>query len=322
MSSSSNGSPARALREALLERARRHAPDLVHIARGVLREVERDELIVLAAALAFYAVLGLFPGLIALLSLYGLFADTADAQAELGWLATLMPPGAGRIFREQLAEIAAGSLPGYGLRLVASVLAVLWSASTGVSALLKGVSLAYFAEETRSFLRLRLLALLTTVGAIAVLATGLFVVAALPLLLSWLLPESVIGPAVSIGRWPLLALSVMGGLELLYRYGPDRDREDRERPGTSKLPSPGAWLATGTWLAASFGFSAYVQHFGTFNATYGALGAVVALLLWLWITAFSTLLGAELNAVLERRARAARRAEPSDRPTRDATSSG
>lgn len=278
--------------------------------REVAAEVDDDQVPVMSAALAFYALLALFPALIGLVSFYALFADPVAMEPKLAWVASLMPPSAGRIVRHQLDELASGPSHGFGLSLIVSVIAVLWSASTGVSALLKGVSLAYFAEETRSFLRLRLMAIVSTVAIIGLLALGLFTVAAVPVLLGWLLPESWLGPVIDLGRWPLLAFTVVFGLELLYRYGPDRTDEQRRR-GAVHAPwgSPGAWLATLTWLAASFGFSAYVTRFGTFNETYGALGAVVVLLLWLWIGSFSALLGAELNAVLERRTR--------ERPPRD-----
>jgi len=277
---------------------RERLAELARTARAVLRELSRDDVPILSAALGFYALRALFPALLSVVVVSGVVADPGAIEGELAWLFELLPPSAASLVRGQLAELTAAAPTRLGVSLLLSLGVVLWSASTGLHALLKGISLAYFAEESRGFWRLRLHALVATVGVVLALTAGLLAVAAAPPVLAWLLPEGWLGPAIGALRWPALALAIAFGLELLYRHGPDREDE----PPTPGLrgPSPGAWVATGTWLAASLAFSAFVNRFGTFNETYGTLGAGVVLLLWLYLGSFSALLGAELNAVLER----------------------
>lgn len=192
---------------------------------------------------------------------------------------------------EAVTEDASGSI-GFGL--VAGVLVALWSASSGMKHLIEAMNAAYDEEEGRGFVRQRGLALLFTVGAVLFMVGAVVVLAVVPRLLEGAGLGSAAETAIAVGRWPALALAFALGLAVLYRFGPSRD--DAEWTWAT----PGAGMATMLWLAASGGFSLYVSRFGSYNETYGSLGGVVVAMLWLFITAYVVLMGAELNAEMER----------------------
>ena len=180
------------------------------------------------------------------------------------------------------------------MALVISVLLALWSASSGVQNLIAAVNAAYNEDETRGFVKLKSVSLAFTVGAIVFLVGAFFLIAVLPALLA----DAGLGTAgrvvAGVLRWVVLLIGMLIALAMLYRYGPDRDEP------TWSWVSPGAIVATGLWLAGSALFAFYTANFGKYNETYGSLGAVVVMMLWLYISALAVLLGAELNAELER----------------------
>jgi membrane protein len=159
--------------------------------------------------------------------------------------------------------------------------------------LITAVNRAYDEDETRGFLRLRGLALLLTIGAVLALLAVVYALVVAPNSLSDDGSMNVLRVAVLVVRWPLLAIGAMVGLAIIYRYAPNRAE------ARWKWVSPGAVIATLVWLAASVGFAFYTANFGQYNETYGALGAVVVVMLWLYIGALVTIAGAELNAELE-----------------------
>ena len=264
------------------------------ILKRVRAEVRDDNVTLLAAGVAFYAMLALFPALIAVVTLYGLVASPQQVAEQIGGFARNLPQGAGTLLTNQLQSIAGGSQRGLSIGLAASLLGVLWSASSGVQALIKGLNLAYDEKETRGFLKLRALALVLTLGAIVVVIVMLALIAAFPAILARVGLGSAGELVASYGRWVLLALLVVTAVAVLYRYAPAR-RNPRWR-----WVSWGAVVALVVWLAASIGFSAYVENWGSYGKTYGALAAVIILLLWLWLSALAVLLGAELDAEIER----------------------
>ena len=275
------------------------------VATRLKREVGADNVGLVAAGVAFYALLAIFPGIAALVAIYGLVADPATVSRQVESFSGL-PAEAQGILTDQLARVSAESNATLGLGFAISLGLSLWSASKASSALMNAMNIVYDAEEGRGFLRFQLVALGFTLASVLVGVLAIGAVAGVPAVLA-LFP---LGP---IARWVAAALPflVIAGVFLallaaLYRYGPDR------RHGRWRWITPGSLLTTLLWLVASAGFSLYVAHFGSYNETYGSLGAVVVLLMWLWISAYLVLLGAELTATLERSSRSdeARRAGP------------
>lgn len=259
----------------------------------VIREVGRDQIDIVAAGVAFYALLALFPALIALVSFYGLVASPDTVAAQIESFSAVMPPGVASLVRDQLTEIVSATPSDLTLGVVLSLAVSFWTASSGVLALIDGVNIAYDQAETRSYLQRRQLAAILTLGALVVMLILIGGIVVLPV---WVghLGIGGIGFLVTVGRWPLLALIFIGSASVLYRYGPDR------MMARWRWVWLGATVAAVLWLVGSLLFSLYVSRFGRFNVTYGALGAVVVLLLWLYISAFILLLGAEFNAETER----------------------
>lgn len=255
-------------------------------------QVKSDNVTILAAGVAFYLMLALVPTLAAAVSLYGLVADPSQVAEQVNEFSAALPRDAEQLLEEQLESITAGSTTGLGVRFVIALVLALWSASKGAKAMIEATNVAFDEDETRGFLRLRLLALAFTVGGIVVMVGGLAMIAVFPRIGG---DEGSTGRLVAtIVRWPLLAVAMMVALAALYRFAPDR-ADPRWR-----WVSPGAAVSTLLWLAGSGLFALYADRFGNFNKTYGSLGAVVVLMLWLFLTGFIVILGAELNAEAER----------------------
>lgn len=255
-------------------------------------EAKSDNIPLVAAGVAFYALLSLFPLLIAAISLFGLVMDPAEVEQSMEQLFTAMPAQGRSVVETQMRNIAAQTGGGLGLGLALSIAAALWTASSGMTNLLKALSLAYD-EETRGFLKGRLTALALTVGGIVLLAAALAVIIGGPIVYSFLgLPTWALVLA-QVAQWLVLAALFIVGLGVLYHFGPNRDHPEW------RWVTPGAVLATVLFLVISAAFSIYVSQFGSYNETYGALGGVIVLLLWLYFAALSILVGAELNAEAE-----------------------
>ncbi len=270
----------------------------------VRAQVRDDNVSLLSAGVAFYAMLSIFPALIAMISTYGLVAEPETARAQVQRLAGVMPGQARQTLTGQLEALTHSAGRGLSLGAVLGILAAVLAASAGMRAMIAGLNVAYDRVETRRFLRLRGLALLLTLGAIVAMAVAVGVIVVLPVVTGMLGPVGRV--LLAIVRWPLLAGLMLVGLAVLYRYAPDRDDVEL------RWLSVGSLLATALWLLGSALFSLYVNSFGNYNRTYGVLGAVIVLLIWLFLSSFVVLLGAELNNELELRARragAAARAE-------------
>jgi membrane protein len=258
-------------------------------------EVKNDSVPLLAAGAAFYSMLALFPALIALVMLYGLVASPADVQTQVEQFAGALPQGAASLISQQMESLAGAQQSSLSIGLVSSLALALWSASSGLAGLIKGINIAYDEAETRGFVKVRGLALLLTIGAIVFIVVALGLVAVLPVALDLVGLGGAAQIAISVLRWPLLAVFVVLGLAVLYRLAPDRDDPQL------RWVSPGAVIATVLWLVGSALFSLYVNNFGSYGETYGAqLAGVIVLLLWLFLTSFVVLLGAEINAEIER----------------------
>ncbi len=267
----------------------------IEILKRTGKQVVADNVSIVAGGVAFYVFVALVPTLIAVISLYGLVADPVDVERQLGAFLGALPPDAAGVVRSQVEAITSQKEASLGVGLVVGVVVALVGASKGMLALVAALNIAYDENESRKFLRLRGLALLLTLG-LAVSAVvgvgGLVVVGSLATSLGTF-GET----AVAVLRWPVLATLVVLSLAVLYRYAPDRDAPKW------RWVTPGALAATVLWLVGSVAFSVYVTNFGNYNETYGTLGAVVVLLLWLLLTAYAILLGAELDSETERQTR-------------------
>ena len=264
------------------------------VLKRVKAEVKDDNVSLLAAGVAFYAMLALFPAIIALVTIYGMVADPAEVESQVGEFAKSLPSGADQLITQQLENVVNAGQQALSIGLALSLLAVLWSVSSGVQGLVKSLNLIYDERETRGFVKLRGLSLLLTLGAIVVVVVALVLITVFPGVIDDLGLGQAGELAASIVRWVVLALLVLVALAVVYRFAPDRTN-----PRWRWL-SWGAVVALVLWLLGSVGFSFYVDNFGKYNQTYGALAAVIILLLWLYLSAFAVLLGAEFNAETER----------------------
>jgi membrane protein len=259
------------------------------------RAMRRDNAPLLAAGVAFFGLLALVPSLVALVSAYGLVADPADIQRNVDDALAAAPDEVRDLVESQLRAIVRSEPTGLRLGAVVGLAVALWSASAAMKHLVEAVDRAYGGEGDRGFVRQRGLALALTVGAILVLAVSVFLLV-LPGTLGSDGAAGALRTGLQFARWPLFAALALLGLAVLYRFAPARDA-DR---GRWRWVSPGAVLATVLWLLASVGLSVYTTNFGTYNETYGVLGAVIVVMLWLFVSAYVVIAGAELNAELER----------------------
>ncbi len=268
------------------------APGWKAILKRTVKQLKIDNVSLIAAGAAFYVFLALVPTLVAVISLYGLIADPADVTRQLETVLATLPSDAADIVRGQVSAITAGNPTGLGFSLAVSVVVALVGASKGMLALVTALNIAYDEDETRGFVRLRGLALGLTVAlaGAAVVGTGAMVVVA-----NVAERLGTIGKVtVTVVRWPVLAALVVLGLAVLYRYAPDR------KAPPWRWVTPGAVVATVLWLLGSIAFSVYVANFGNYNETYGLLAGVVVLLLWLLLTSYAIVFGAELDREVER----------------------
>jgi membrane protein len=264
------------------------------VAVRVKAQMKSDDVPLLAAGVAFFALLALVPALAALVSLYGLVADPADIERNIEDVLAAAPQEVRDLVTSQLDSIVDSSPSGLKVGAIVGLVVALWSASSGVKHLIGAVNLAYDEEETRGFVKLRGLSLVMTVAGIAVMALAVAGLVVLPHALD---DQGTVGLAralLLVVRWPVFAVLGLVGLALIYRYAPDRDAPQW------RWVSPGAVFAVVVWVIASVLFSLYTANFGQYNETYGALGAVVVVMLWLFITAYVVITGAEINAELER----------------------
>jgi membrane protein len=258
------------------------------------RQLKADQVPVLAAGVAFFALLAIAPSLVALVSIYGMVADPADVERHVSDVMGAAPEGARQLVSEQLDAAVERSGAAAGLGAAAALLVALWSASAGVKHLMGALNAVYDEDETRGFLKLRGLALAFTVGAVLFVVVAFATVALLPGLLADTALGDATRVAINVLRFPAIAVAMMVALAVVYRFAPDRD-DPRWR-----WASPGAVVAAVLWLVGSALFSIYTASFGSYDDTYGSLGGVVVAMLWLFLTAFVVLLGAELNVELER----------------------
>ena len=280
--------------------AGRHAPaQPSHAGWAIVRQLAarfaRHRILEEAASVAFYTLLAIFPATASLVTLYGLFADPQAAARQLVMLSGVVPAGGLQIITAQAEGIAHSGGRALGLGLAASLATSLWISGRGVKSLCDALNVVHDVQDRRGALRFTAITLAISCGGLLMV---LLVLAGVVLL-----PVGTLGLGAIAGRllrWLLLLAMFVAFQACLYRYGPDH------RSPAWRWISPGSVLATMVWAVASIAFSWYVAQFGSFNRTYGSLGAGVGLMTWIWISAIVVLMGAELDAALEERVRGAR----------------
>lgn len=261
---------------------------------AVIAGISGDRLLLVAAGVTFYAILALFPGIGMLVSIYGFFADPQSIAAHLDTLSLFAPEGAVEVLRDELTRLAHQSPEALSLGFAIGFLIALWSANAGVSGLFGALNAVYEEPDRRSLVRFYATTLLFTAGAILLVLLSIAIFVALPVVLGRLPDPGIAALLLRIARWPVLFLIAAAALALVYRWGPCRSAPQwRWIIGCSLL-------AAFAWLAVSALFSWYVTHFGSYNKTYGSLGAVFGFMTWMWISTVVVLVGGKLDAELER----------------------
>jgi len=263
------------------------------ILKRSFNEIFDDRILALGAGVVFYSLLALFPAIAAGVSFYALFADAGTIAYHLSTLSDVVPAGVLEIVRDEITRIAAKSDGRLTLGFLLSLGIALWSANAGMKALFDALNVIYDEREKRGLIRLNLISLTFTICAIlgSLLALGAVVV--FPLILARFGWTSIDAPAIAYLRWPGMFFLLLFALSILYRHGPSR------RPAKWRWISVGSAFASLAWLAVSSLLSWYLADFANYNATYGALGAVVGLMMWMWLSMLCVLIGAELNSEIE-----------------------
>jgi YihY family inner membrane protein len=256
-------------------------------------ESNADNMPIIAGGVAFFAFLSIFPALIALISIFGLVASPEEAASQVEEFTSGLPEAAQELIGTQVTSITQNAGGALTLSLILSILGALFTASGGVNNMVKAVNIAYDEVETRGFLKLRALSLVLTLGAIAFVVLTIGLIAVVPIVLDALPLGGLATVLAEIARWATLLAVVVGSLAVLYRVAPDRDA-----PRLSWV-SLGSLVVTAVWAVASLGFTFYVNNFGSYDKTYGAIAGVIVLMLWLYLTCYLVLLGAEINSEAE-----------------------
>jgi membrane protein len=260
-------------------------------AKRVSDEADADDADIVAAGLAFYGLLGLFPALLAMVSLYGLIADPADIHKFTDSITRALPERGRVLLNQELADFVARSSRNLSWHVVMGFVAVLWSSSSAMGVLVRAINVAYDIPERHSFFQRRKVAVLFTLAGVV----GVVVLIPLITILPKVLDFFQFGVGVSLLRWPMLGSGAVVALMALYRYALQRDR-----PPSFRSTLPGALLAAVGWVVLCIAYSAYVQDLTSFSSTYGAVEGVIVLEFWLYMSSLILVYGAEVNAELER----------------------
>jgi membrane protein len=264
-----------------------------HVAKRAAAGFSDDRVMATAAGVTFYAMLAIFPAIASLISLYGLLADPSKLYEQLQGLGGVVPGGGIQIISDQVKSLTSSGQKALGFGFLVGLATSLWSANAGVKAFFDALNVVYHERERRSFLRLTMISFCFTLALIALIILALFAVVVIPVVLNYIGLGSETAVLLSIARWPVMLVAVALALSFMYRYGPSR-REARWQ-----------WVSLGSafgalgWIIVSLAFSYYVENFGSYNKTYGSLGAAMGFMTWIWVSVMVVLMGAELNAELE-----------------------
>jgi membrane protein len=259
----------------------------------VYNRITECRVVAVAAGVTFYALLAIFPAIAALISIYGLFADPGTIASHLDSIASFIPGGAIEVIRDQMNRLASQGKGTLGLAFLVGLGISLWSANAGIKALFDALNIVHGEKEKRSFIRLNLASLGFTLAAIVFLLLALALIAVAPVALEYIGLESATEWIIKISRWPLLFVIISLALSILYRYGPSRTQPQW------RWVTFGSVIAAPLWIAISLLFSWYAENFGSYNKTYGSLGAIIGFMTWIWLSTIVMLVGAAINAEME-----------------------
>jgi len=263
----------------------------------VWTEIGSDHVTLVSAGLAMYALLAVFPALTAAVAIYGIFASPADVIRHMQSFSGILPPGTWDLFNRQLQALSTQAQGSLSVAAGAGILVALWGARAGMSALMVATNIAYAESEKRGFVKQTLLSLAFTVGAVIAFLLVLAIGVVLPVTLSILGTSEWAQWLVAALRWLALWAAAALGLAVLYRYAPSR------RPARWHWVLWGSAIGSALWIIVSVAFAFYVRTFATYGKTYGALGGVIVLLMWFYLSGYIIILGAEINAEMERQTR-------------------
>jgi membrane protein len=264
------------------------------VAVRVRRSLGQDNVSLIASGLALYALLAAFPGLAAAVSIYGLFASPQEIASHLQTLSGVLPEDALQILNDQLSQLSSRGQQTLSVGVIAGILIALWSARKGMTALMSATNIAYNEEEQRGFFKQIVVSSTFTLGAVIGFLVVLSLTVAIPIVLHALPIGQAAEIMVLVLRWALLWLVAVVGLAVVYRYAPDRQK------ARWRWITPGSAIAASLWLIGGLLFAVYVRNWGSYGETYGALGGVIVLLMWFYLSGYIIILGAEINSELER----------------------
>ena len=259
----------------------------------VYENINEHRIMAVAAGVTFYVLLALFPGIAALVSLYGLFTDPTTISQHLADLSGFVPEGATQVIGDQLKNLTSNPNSTLGFTFLLSLAISLWSANSGMKAMFDALNVVYGKNEKRNFIKLNALSLVFTICAIAFMIIALTAIVVLPAVMSYVGLAWITDWVIRLGRWPILLIVVALVISVLYRYGPSRQEAQW------RWITWGSVFAAIAWLIVSFVFSYYTSHVGSYNKTYDSLGAVFGFMTWIWLSVMVILLGAELDGEME-----------------------
>lgn len=270
----------------------RPVPGLWPLTKRVASETIDNDLMTQAAAITFYTLLSIFPGLTMLVSLFGLFADPTTIMQQVDSLSFVMPGGGIDLLRDELKTLTSAGASGLGWGAIIGLLTSLWTANQAMKAMFNGLNQVHEVKEKRGLIELTALTLLCTAGMVVLMIVALGAVIVVPAVLAFVGLGTIFDQVLVLARWPLLLLGIAGMLAVVFRFGPCRTKV------VWRWITWGSGFASVMWLIVSFAFSYYVSNFGNYNKTYGSLGAVVGFMTWIWISSTVILIGAQLDAEL------------------------
>lgn len=266
----------------------------IEIARLLYSAIGQHRVVSIAAGVTFFILLAMFPAIAALVSVYGIFSDPTTIRTHLDDVSSFLPDGAIEVIGDQLSRVASGGKTTLGATFLFTLALSLWSANAGMKALFDALNIVYDAEERRGLIKLNVVSLAFTAGALLVLLLAIAAIVVLPIAFEYAGLQTIGSTVVMLARWPVLYAIIVPALALIYRFGPDREQ------------APWQWITWGSalaallWIVVSILFSWYAANFGSYNKTYGSLGAVIGFMTWIWISCMIILAGAEFDAVRER----------------------
>lgn len=263
------------------------------IVARVWQNLGRDNTSLVSAGIGLHALLAVFPALAVMVSVYGMFASAADVARELQPFLGVLPGDAAKLITDQLESLITPQKHALGFGAIAATLLALWNSRQGMVSLMTATNIAYNEPEGRSLLHQVAISIVFSLGAMFIFLVMLLLGVAVPLLLEVAPLGRSATIAVLVFRWVLLWVFAVLGLSIAYRYAPDRQRAQW------RWVTWGSVVAATVWLLGSLAFAAYVQNFGSYGKTYGALGGVIVLTMWFYLMGFTIVLGAEINAEME-----------------------